>query len=807
MDLMERQYERERWMVDQGIDRAVANIERSKARGQVSETPSGVQLMRRTIQPVAEGIVEYTSQQRKTHSITSKAFAGVDPYMMAYFTVREALNGAIKQVSLRATAHAIADHISDELDAADFEQTNPAFYNSVIKGAKERGLERNRWQFALEKANRDKDIIGLEPRWTRLEKVRIGTKLLEILVTKTGLVQIETVRIQKRWQHRMLLGEGLKEWSLNYDAMTALAKPYNLPMLVKPKPWHKSRQEIYHSGAIKPITLITKPRSVAMRALETANLTTVYKSLNILQETPWAINTDVLDVMREAWDRDAGLDCIPRREDEPIPESPPEVVNDEPGGEHRKAWRRVLRKIHERNNQSRSERYEFARCLSIANENRDEAEIFFPHRLDFRGRCYAMSTSLNPQGADYSRSLLRFAEGKPLGAEGAYWWLVHGANVWGYDKAGFDDRAQWAQDHLVRAAACAREPLNDLWWTEADKPWAFLAWCMEAKRYVEQGLETVSYLPIAMDGSCNGLQHFSAMLRDPIGGSSVNLVPQEKPADIYQDIADTVMELLNNVPEDDEFKWVYDSWYVWGIDRKICKRPVMVLPYGGTFQSCMSYVRDAIDERIAAGATDPFGDYMPKASALLARIVWQAMDIRIIGARQVMQWLQEVSRIVTREGKVLAWTTPSGFPIRQAYFNYKRRVVKTKFQGSIMYINENLETDELHGRKQATAVSPNFVHGLDSAALHRTVVRGYGDIQHWAIIHDSYATHACNIGLMHHHIREAFVEMYTEHDVLQEFRDEIASQLSEEARLELPPIPDRGDLDLAQVRNSPYFFS
>uniref|UniRef100_A0A804UJ27 DNA-directed RNA polymerase n=1 Tax=Zea mays TaxID=4577 RepID=A0A804UJ27_MAIZE len=39
------------------------------------------------------------------------------------------------------------------------------------------------------------------------------------------------------------------------------------------------------------------------------------------------------------------------------------------------------------------------------------------------------------------------------------------------------------------------------------------------------------------DGSCNGLQHYAALGRDYMGAVAVNLVPGEKPADIYSEIA------------------------------------------------------------------------------------------------------------------------------------------------------------------------------------------------------------------------------------------------------------------------------
>lgn len=44
----------------------------------------------------------------------------------------------------------------------------------------------------------------------------------------------------------------------------------------------------------------------------------------------------------------------------------------------------------------------------------------------------------------------------------------------------------------------------------------------------------VSHLTVHMDGSCNGLQHYAALGRDEAGGRAVNVLPSEKPQDVYK---------------------------------------------------------------------------------------------------------------------------------------------------------------------------------------------------------------------------------------------------------------------------------
>ena len=102
-----------------------------------------------------------------------------------------------------------------------------------------------------------------------------------------------------------------------------------------------------------------------------------------------------------------------------------------------------------------------------------------------------------------------------------------------------------------------------------------------------------------MDGTCNGLQIFSLLLRDEIGGVGVNLVPTEQPQDIYQRVADeTTSELrriLETSPASEEGVWA-ERWLQSGVDRKLCKRPVMTLPYGVTRFSVRSFVYDIVRE-------------------------------------------------------------------------------------------------------------------------------------------------------------------------------------------------------------------
>src|SRR4051812_39770572 len=86
--------------------------------------------------------------------------------------------------------------------------------------------------------------------------------------------------------------------------------------------------------------------------------------------------------------------------------------------------------------------------------------MYLPHNLDFRGRAYPIPPHLNHIGDDLSRGLLMFDHAKPLGVRGLRWLKIHLANLYGYDKANFDERVQWVENHMDQIVESATKPLE-----------------------------------------------------------------------------------------------------------------------------------------------------------------------------------------------------------------------------------------------------------------------------------------------------------------------------------------------------------
>lgn len=203
----------------------------------------------------------------------------------------------------------------------------------------------------------------------------------------------------------------------------------------------------------------------------------------------------------------------------------------------------------------------------------------------------------------------------------------------------------------------------------------------------------------------------------------------------------------------------------------------------------------------------PFDGDGFRAANYLASAIWEAVNKVLVKAGEAMKWLQEAASLAAAEELPVRWTTAVGFPVMQAYPALEARRVKTAINGALVYLLMNQELEKLDKRKQGQGISPNFVHSCDAAHLMLTVVRAtQKGITNFAMIHDSFGTTAGDADEMFMVVREAFVEMYSEIPVLENFRDEIEVQLSEKAKKKLKPLPCRGTLELSQVVESRYCF-
>lgn len=804
-DLMAEQHRLERRMASLGVDKYRATFQENLQHGEASSTRSVKTALDAAIEPFAKTIEAFREEAKsgragRRHSAV-KAIDGLDAVSVAYIALKLVLDGIVRDRELTVLANRVGGFIETEQRLHTYAEKKPkdlANAQKVMESRTAHADHRRRAFMAICQQGQDGWTA-----WTTRDKVIVGIKLIELAALSTGLIEIETLKIKRRPIAMVSMTDRFKTWLDQLNLQSEIMFPEYLPCIVPPKDWDGLTGGGYHTDAFAyPLRLVKTRSKKHMRLLNDADLSLVYKAVNAIQRTPWAVNNRVLEVAEHLMNVGSGVAGLPS-DVVPLPTKPVDIDTNE---EARKAWRRLAAITYETNTSLKSRRVQAFKTLGVAKEFSQYDAIYFPYQLDFRGRIYAVASGLSPQGTDLSKALLQFSSGDPIVTPDQHrWFLIHGANCFGVDKVSFEERVDWVWQNEERIERCARDPLDDLWWAEADSPFCFLAWCFEFAQYNTRDPHFRSHLAIAMDGSCNGLQHYSAMLQDPVAGAAVNLIPSDKPQDIYGVVADRVMGKLKEIARgenEQEVKWAF-AWRHVGIDRKITKRPVMVLPYGGTLNSCQKYVADAVLERGDLPFSD---DEKSQAINWLASRVWEAIGETVVSARLAMGWLRQVAGSVVKEGKPLHWTTPSGFPVFQFYPKMKDTRIETVLFGTPFRPRLAEEKpDEIDPRRQVNGVAPNFVHSLDASALVLTVCASVDKgITKFAMIHDSYGTTAFHTPALAETLRDEFVTMYDSYDALEQFAQTV---IPEGVRDGVDHPPFVGGLDLQEVRRSDYFFA
>lgn len=619
------------------------------------------------------------------------------------------------------------------------------------------------------------------------DMVVLGLQVLDCVLTCNLFVVVEPenkeARIIEFAEDAIKQMHELKEWQRYMN-------PIYRPMVTKPRSVVEgSYIDPKLASTVQMVKTMNKEQKALIGAAAKGNAKFV-QACDAIQSVPLKINAWVLPLIEKAYHAGLAIGSVPTKA---LPEG------------NTPADRRLR-------SQLRSQQAGFLTDIQEAKEFASYEEVFLPATMDFRGRVYA-KPHLNHQRADYVKAMWLFTEGKPLTYEGVDALKIHIANTGDFQKmskAPFAERLKWVDDNFPRILETVEDPWSDLWWTEADSPFCFMASCQEYVNWFREPGAYVCHLPVAIDGSCSGLQHYSAMLRDEHGAESVNLIPTEQPEDVYKEVANIVNELVLQEKDDPTAK----EWLDHKIDRKVTKRATMTLCYGskqyGWREQLMEDFMNQYAKEVAVGKREihPFSE-PGKASGYMAKKLDTALRMTVKAAVEGMDWLQETSSLLAKENKPLVWTTPVGFPVVNGYYAPILKQINIKVRGRRVQ-NQLLlgYTDKLKVTKQRSTIAPNFVHSFDACHLMMVALQAKKEgIDSFLLIHDSFGCLPSDMPRFSEIVREQFVELYKNHDPFQAIHENALIALSEKGKEKLTEPPAKGALNIEDVINSYYAFA
>lgn len=781
-------------MAQQGIDRYQRKRRIAEEKGIETTTPAGQWLLANAIGPLTQALDDWKTEALRRPGKQHRAvayFEMLDTELAAALIARCVLDAISRAKKMSRCCLMVAGLLEDEVRFQQIAMSDRGLWRELFERTKDfQGYPTKRRHIVHACGKVGHPFQA----WPTPDKMAVGIVAVTLMEQATGLIEVRTRKdMFNKSRTEVLATDTAMRWLKECHARSEFLSPIYLPCVEKPRDWRSPLDGGFHTQELHKRALIkTNDRAFLDEAAE-CPMPEVYESINALQRTAFTPNLQVAEVMRHFWENNIPAGDLPLREDLEVPARPDDIATNEVA---RKAWRRAAAAVHDRNSQTRAERLALAKVLHLTDKYAGK-RMFYAHQCDWRGRVYPTAYHLHPQGPDQVKALLLFHDGDPLSTESSIrWFKVHGANCWGLTKSSFTERMEWvdANDELI--TSYAKDPYAERGWESADEPWSFLAWAMEYWKWKQYGEGYISQLPIPQDATQSGVQIMSLLLRDEVGAQATNCTPSEKPRDLYGQVAETVVALLQQRPDDE----LAQMWLGMNITRKTTKRIVMTRPYSSTLYSGLRYVREWAN---AQGGLPIENDFT--ACYYLAKVIWAAMDEVMSGTQRCMEWLAEVSDVCVAQGVPVRWTTPVGFPVKQHYSKTELRCVKTMIGDTFRKHGFREDLDEVDPRKMRNGIAPNYVHSLDAAALMRTVLIAQTQgVRDFAMVHDSFATTAFFSETLAVSIREAYCRIFNA-DVLADFKHEVEAYLP--AGVELPPLPTYGSLDISEVRNSSYFFN
>ncbi len=661
--------------------------------------------------------------------------------------------------------------------------------------------------------------------WSQDRRTKVASPILSAVLEHSGIFETWEKFNRNGTDKRIGLTFAASNTLANMDYEASWQEPMLAPMIVAPKPWTAFDTGCYLDEATAAQVPLVRSASKAQRKAVKHQLAKgippYVEAINAIQATPLKINTYVLEAVERCWQNAEVFGKFPRATQIEFPPKP-EVFSDLTS-KQQQAYVKTVKEVREKNREINAARLLMLQDLGTAKELAQFEQFWLPFNFDFRGRVYPVP-HFSYHRDDHIKALFTLKRGKPMDDDAAFWLAVHLANVGDFgkiSKQSLEARAAGVEANKHQLYDVGRDSESTFaFWSQADKPFQFLAACHEFANYMDYGSDYVCSLPPQLDGTNSGVQHYSAASLDADDGTLVNLVPGEKPQDVYKSVADVVNSKLAG---DDSP--IAEAWKSFGVDRSIVKRNVMTYGYSsgqyGFADQLMQDVMSPLADKVLHGLeqSHPFGvdkKQHREHAKYLAKLNYEAVCEVITSAAQGMAFFQKVAGALAHEGKALRFDNPVGFPVIQQYSKWDVKKVKIYLYDRVtdapkreqvsVRVRASTRVDK---KKAKAAVSPNIIHSMDSAHLLLTVLTAKANgVEDFFLIHDSFGTVPADTDTMYHSVRHSFVELYQDYCLFTDLKTQVGKQLSYDGLEKLDAeIPGKGNLNLQEVLEAEYCFS
>lgn len=447
------------------------------------------------------------------------------------------------------------------------------------------------------------------------------------------------------------------------------------------------------------------------------------------------------------------------------------------------------------------------------------SKIYFPVRLDQRGRLYCAPNYLDYKGNDLSKSLLLFAEPgviKRSQTASIIYLKVYGANcygVGGISRNSLNFKLKWIDENIDNILNYD----NGILLEKAKDKLLFLSFCMEFKRFYdfytdENSMEFYTYLPIQLDATCNGFQHMALLSNEETLFKELNITlysdkpsnktNDEQPNDFYNFLLHRLKALFEakldkgQVNDEKEKGGSYErlNCFLW--DRQNLKKSIMTIPYNSSRNSMKKYIAESLsfveydgtyswytasndteaDNKLTINNKDIF---------LLIRSLQNIITNDFEKIKKLGKYLKNIASLLNTLELPITWTLPTGLTIKQSYLKTTSTPI-TPFMYSKIKLNLKVTVrDKYDEDKQIISLMPNLIHSLDASSLtllynsFASCSASESKFTQFFSVHDCFATTCDKVSLLKTILASVYTDLYTDNPYLIKFDNSVLTNIED----------------------------
>ena len=633
-------------------------------------------------------------------------------------------------------------------------------------------------------------------QWDDRTRLQVGSFLSEAIF-RTELLTTTTIKQGFKTPRLVVPTEQAEEFIRNTKPRHY--NPSHLAMLVPPRDW----PGLFGGGLLEndlpliKVVLQDTGEEFALDHYKAADLSIPIAAVNHLQRQRLRVSGPIVEAERITWE--GGWHGL-----WPCQRNPPELpdrLSGDPTAEELKTRNKRAAAAHRDREKNRHRRVKIERGLQIAEEVADRV-VYQAHYCDHRGRIYS-NAAVSTQGPDAEKAQFSFAEQLPVNAEAFEWLLKGAAGHWGMSRCTWTERLNWGRQNIDQMVAAAEDPLGkpELW-RGAKDPWQFLQACHGVREAQATGRTGVM---VRLDQTCSGCGILAGLTRHDKVGRLTNLYGNS-PQDLYTTVAEAVtLELTKDLQSGDQRRQgLAQLWLKRGVDRGLCKGPILRAPYGGTYMSLCDGLVDALEEYLGFVPLEEYVYRVSMPSKYLASIMWSELKAVISPVMEVKAWLRACCRQLLNKQKVMHWTSPSGWPMRVADREQTRFRVHTNLYGKkveMKMVDQPVDSP-LCATQANKGLAANAIHSFDAAYCQLIAYKCAEQSIPLLTTHDCFACHPANAGRLHEMLIWEFGQLYRK-----PLLAEMHCEMEENAGEKLPAPPVHNSMDPMAIGSNSYLFS